>query len=114
MAPSQLKRLKSSLRERGVIGPQKSKKQKRKLAQDGQGRIEKRLQRTAALESIREQFNPFELKHSARGPKFDVTTNKPQSSAVTKGIKGQPGVSKAIGEERVSCEYLQFAKTPWY
>lgn len=97
MPPSQLKRLKASLRDQGIVGPQQSKKQKKKNAKDERGRNEKRLQRGAALESIREQFNPFQFKTSARGPKFAVTTDKPEKK---KGILGRPGIAKALGEER--------------
>jgi nucleolar protein 14 len=101
MAGSQLKRLKASLRETGVIGPQQSKKQKRQNAQDQKAKGEKRLQRSEALASIREQFNPFQFKTNARGPKFDVTTNKPAGDRAAMGIKGRPGLAKAVGEERV-------------
>lgn len=97
MPASQLKRLKASLREQGVIGPQQSKKQKNKTAKDERARDEKRLKRGAALESIREQFNPFQFKTNARGPKFAVTTDKPDKK---KGILGRPGMAKALGEER--------------
>lgn len=97
MPASQLKRLKASLREQGVIGPQLSKKQKNKTAKDERARDEKRLKRGAALESIREQFNPFQYKTNARGPKFAVTTDKPDKK---KGILGRPGMAKALGEER--------------
>lgn len=97
MAGSQLKRLKASLREQGITGPQQSKKQRRKNAQDERARNEKRLQRGVVLEGIREQFNPFDLKHAARGPKFDVTTSRPATSS----IKGRPGQAKAASEERV-------------
>lgn len=97
MPASQLKRLKASLREQGIVGPQQSKKQKKNHAKDERGRNEKRLQRGAALESIREQFNPFQFKTNARGPKFDVTTAKPEKK---KGILGRPGMAKALGEER--------------
>ncbi|KAJ9142048.1 Nop14-like family protein [Pleurostoma richardsiae] len=100
MPSSQLKRLKASLKDQGIIGPQQSKKQKKKQAQDQRARNEKRLQRGAALESIREQFNPFQFKTNARGPKFDVTTNRPATGAAAKGINGRPGQSKALGEER--------------
>ncbi|OIW34879.1 Nop14-like protein [Coniochaeta ligniaria NRRL 30616] len=99
MAGSQLKRLKASLRDQGIIGPQQSKKQKRKQAEDLKGRNDKRLQRSAVLENIREQFNPFQFKTNARGPKFDVTTNKPASNKAG-FIKGRPGLSKAIGEQQ--------------
>ncbi|KAL6908463.1 Nop14-like protein [Trichoderma evansii] len=98
MAGSQLKRLKASLRDQGITGPQKSKKQRRKLAQNDQARNDKRLQRGVVLEGIREQFNPFDLKHAARGPKFEVTTNKPKTSNAS--IKGRPGLAKAASEEK--------------
>ncbi|KAI3391017.1 hypothetical protein diail_8112 [Diaporthe ilicicola] len=97
MPASQLKRLKASLRDQGIIGPQQSKKQKKATAKDGRAHNEKRLQRGAALENIREQFNPFQFKTNARGPKFAVTTDKPDPK---KGVVGRPGMAKALGEER--------------
>ncbi|RYC62852.1 hypothetical protein CHU98_g3357 [Xylaria longipes] len=97
MPGSQLKRLKASLREQGVIGPQQSKKQRRKVAQNGKVNTNKRA---AALESIREEFNPFDFKHNARGPKFQVTSNRPVLGDAAKGIAGRPGDAKAMGEER--------------
>ncbi|KAM0546678.1 hypothetical protein ACHAPJ_010715 [Fusarium lateritium] len=97
MAGSQLKRLKASLKEQGIVGPQQSKKQKRRNAQDERGRNDKRLQRGVVLEGIREQFNPFDLKH-AKGPKFEVTSNRPTVTAGS--IKGRPGQAKAASEER--------------
>ncbi|KAK2601712.1 nucleolar complex protein 14 [Conoideocrella luteorostrata] len=100
MAGSQLKRLKASLREQGLTGPQKSKKQRRKNAEEGKARNDKRLQRGAVLEGIREQFNPFDLKHAVRGPKFEVTSNRIATGDAAKGIRGRPGVAKAVGEER--------------
>lgn len=105
MAGSQLKRLKASLREQGIIGPQQSKKQKRRTAQEERGRNDKRLQRGVVLSGIREQFNPFDLKHAARGPKFEVTSNVPQSASAAKGIQGRPGEAKAASEERVSLHF---------
>ena len=94
---SQLKRLKASLRDQGIVGPQQSKKQKRKAAEDVRGRNEKRLQRGVVLDGIREQFNPFDLKH-AKGPKFEVTSNRP---ATNSKIKGRPGEARAAAEENV-------------
>ena len=91
MPPSQLKQLKASLRDHGVLGPQKSKKQKKQTSKDAQ----KRLQRNAALEGIRERFNPFEVKAPARRGKFDVATNKP-----VKKPAERPGVTRGMGEER--------------
>ncbi|KAM7208042.1 putative nucleolar complex protein 14 [Naviculisporaceae sp. PSN 640] len=98
MAGSQLKRLKASLAEQGIIGPQKSKKEKRRLAQDKGS--DKRVKRNEALEGIREQFNPFQFKTSARGRKFDVTTSKPTTGLAALGVAGRPGVAKSVGEER--------------
>lgn len=91
MAPSQLKQLKASLRENGVLGPQKSKKQRKATGKDAQ----KRAQRNAALEGIREQFNPFEVKAPARKPKFDFVNSKN-----VKPVVGRPGVTRGLGEER--------------
>ena len=92
MAPSQLKQLKASLHEHGVLGPHKSRKARKQTSKDA----EKRLQRNAALQGIRERFNPFELKQPARKDKFDVTSNKP----VKKNAPGRPGVTKGLGEEK--------------
>ena len=91
MAPSQLKRLKASLRENGVLGPQKSKKQRKATGKDAQ----KLAQRTAALEGIREQFNPFEVKAPARREKFEYVNSK-----IAKPVVGRPGVTRGFGEER--------------
>ncbi|KAK3329650.1 nucleolar protein 14 [Apodospora peruviana] len=100
MPGSQLKRLKASLKDQGIIGPQQSKKQRRKNAQDQKANSDKRLQRSEALESIREQFNPFQFKTNARGPKFEVTTNRPLTGNAAKGINGRPGLAKSVGEQR--------------
>ena len=91
MAPSQLKQLKASLRESGVLGPQKSKKQHKASAKDAQ----KRLQRSAALESIRDKFNPFEVKAPSRRPKHEFVSSKEQKRDI-----GRPGVTRGLGEER--------------
>lgn len=95
MPPSQLKRLKASLREQGVIGPQQSKKQKKQNAQTGVSN-EKKVHRTVALNGIREQFNPFEYKAPARKPKFDVTTEHSGKPAIRR-----PGLQKSQDEEMV-------------
>ncbi|KAH7035041.1 nucleolar protein 14 [Microdochium trichocladiopsis] len=100
MAGSQLKRLKASLREQGVIGPQKSKKQRKQEAQGGNGTVANRHSKNAQLAGLREQFNPFDLKHNVRGPKFDVTTNRAPIGNAAKGIHGRPSEAKALGEER--------------
>lgn len=97
MPPSQLKRLKTSLREQGIVGPQKSRKQNSQSSANN----EKRIQRTAALNGIREKFNPFEFKASARGPKFDVTSDRIVNGVVGKGGKARPGITKGLGEQTV-------------
>lgn len=93
MPPSQLKRLKASLREQGITGPQKSKKQKK----DQSKNADQRAQKASALASIRESFNPFEFKHLTRPKKFDYVSNQPENA--TKKILGRPGVTKSQGEE---------------
>ena len=101
MPPSQLKRLKVSLRNEGIVGPQQSKKQKKRAATNGVA-TEKRAQRSVALQAIREQFNPFEVQAPSRGrDKFEVLNNRTLGGRVTKGIKGRPGVTKGYGEETV-------------
>ncbi|KAF1992081.1 Nop14-like protein [Aulographum hederae CBS 113979] len=90
MPPSQLKRLKASLREQGITGPPPSNKQKKK----NKSRPDQRVHRQAALENIRESFNPFEIKSSARPRKFDYTTNRKERPE-----NARPGVTKSRGEE---------------
>ena len=103
MPPSQLRRLKSSLREHGVTGQQKSKKQKKQANKNGSFK-DTRIQRNAALEGIREQFNPFELRAPARARKHDFVTGKPTNIIDVKGSIARPGVTKGFGEENVrSC-----------
>jgi hypothetical protein len=97
MAPSQLKRLKSSLRESGVVGPQKSKKQKKQASKGGLLKG-KRVQRDAALQGIREQFNPFEVKVAPRKTKYEFANGGVKAS---NGVLGRPGVTKGLGEETV-------------
>ena len=94
MPPSQLKQLKSSLREHGLVGPQKSKKQKKLAAKDPSGRRE----RVATLDTIRNQFNPFEVKAPTRKDKFAVVGAKDKQAV--RSAHGRPGVSKSLGEER--------------
>ncbi|MCJ1272527.1 nucleolar complex protein 14 [Puttea exsequens] len=97
MAPSQLKRLRSSLREHGVIGLQKSKKQKKQATQSGSLQ-ESRSQRNVALQGIREHFNPFEVKPASRS-KYDFASSKVAAGRVEKGATSRPGVTKGLGEE---------------
>lgn len=97
MPPSQLKQLKSSLRETGVVGPQQSKKQKRQDAKTGAG-AQNRNQRNAALQAIRDRFNPFEIKASTKNVKFDYTSRDGGAAAAKNTAR--PGVTKSLGEER--------------
>lgn len=97
MPPSQLKRLKVSLREQGLVGPQKSKKQKKQASKNGALK-DSRIQRNAALQGIREQFNPFEVKAPSRS-KYDFASNKVVAGRVGKGAVSRPGVTKGLGEE---------------
>ncbi|KAJ5449744.1 uncharacterized protein N7458_006193 [Penicillium daleae] len=103
MPPSQLKQLKASLRESGVVGPQQSKKQKRQNAKSGVG-AQNRNQRNAALQAIRDRFNPFEIRPTATTSKFEATTRDVKS---TKATGRRPGVTKSLGEERRRATLLQ-------
>lgn len=99
MPPSQLKRLKTSLRENGVVGPQKSKKQKQQASKNGSAR-EGRIQRNTLLQGIREQFNPFDIRAPAR-VKHEVTNSRSVRGTVADGVVGRPGITKSLGEEKV-------------
>jgi len=103
MPPSQLKRLKASLREQGITGQQKSKKEKKQAR--GQN-ADQRVQRQAALQNIRDSFNPLEIKAPSRPSKFQATTSK-TASGRPNGAIGRPGVTKSMGEEAV-CIPLSF------
>ncbi|KAL2869953.1 snoRNA-binding rRNA-processing protein NOP14 [Aspergillus lucknowensis] len=96
MPPSQLKQLKASLRDTGVLGPQNSKKQKRQNAKSG-ANAQNRVQREAALAAIRDRFNPFEIRTISRN-KFDVTTRDGGTRAAAGSF--HPGVTKSVGEEK--------------
>lgn len=99
MPASQLKRLKASLRDQGVVGPQKSKKQKKQASKNGALK-DSRIHRNAALQEIREQFNPFDFKAPSR-TKYDFSSNKTMGGRVAKGAAIRPGVTKGLGEENV-------------
>ncbi len=101
MPPSQLKRLKESLRAEGIVGPQQSKKQKRKDGSNG-ATADRRARKNVALQNIREHFNPFEVQAPSKDrAKFEVTNSRTVGGRVTKGVKGRPGVTKGFGEETV-------------
>lgn len=105
MPPSQLKKLKASLRESGVVGPQKSKKQKKQASKSGALK-EGRIHRNEALQSIREQFAPFEVKAPTRN-KFEFVSRDGIAGKASKGVVGRPGATKALGEETVG-----FSRSP--
>ncbi|KAJ5088182.1 hypothetical protein N7456_011798 [Penicillium angulare] len=107
MPPSQLKQLKASLRDSGVVGPQQSKKQKRQNAKSG-ATTQNRNQRNAALQAIRDRFNPFEIKVPSNRSKFDATTRDGPS---TSAGHSRPGVTKSLGEERRRATLLQEMNT---
>lgn len=106
MPPSQLKRLKTSLREKGVFGPQKSKKQKQQASKNGSAK-DGRIQRNAALQGIREQFNPFDIKAPARA-KHEVTNSRTARGTLADGVVGRPGITKSLGEEKVGAGRNQY------
>jgi nucleolar protein 14 len=100
MPPSQLKRLKASLREQGILGPQQSKKQQKQKAQNGASK-DKRVPRSEALDTIRDQFNPFEYKWS-KAPRFEATSIKNPGGKEGKGaVVGRPSARKSLDAERV-------------
>lgn len=105
MPPSQLKQLKASLRDNGILGPQQSKKQKRQNAKTG-ANAQHRIQRNAALSAIRDRFNPFEIKAPTQKAKYDVTMRDGKSPSAAGRVR--PGVTKSLGEERVSPLCLKF------
>lgn len=96
MAPSQLKQLKASLHGSGILEPQTIKKQKDKGKKSGSAANSK-LYRNAAIKSIREKSNPFEVRAPSRPSKFAVTTRDRDASS----IQHRPGVSRSLTEERV-------------
>jgi nucleolar protein 14 len=101
MPPSQLKRLKASLRAEGLLGPQGSKAQKKRDRASG-ARQDKRVHREVALRNIREQFNPFESQPLSRSKgKYDITN---AAGTAAKPVKARPGHSKSLGEEKVRGE----------
>ena len=93
MAPSQLKSLKASLRQQGILGPQQSKKEKQR---GGKARVPHRQRHADALAEIRERFNPFEVKQLPRGAKHEFFNGTAPDT-----VLGRPGVSKSRGEEAV-------------
>ena len=97
MPPSQLKKLKTTLRETGVLGPQKSKKQKKQLGKYGAGK-DGQIRRSTALADIREQSNPFDIRASARQSKHAVISRQAVDGRVGKGNTARPALAKALGE----------------
>src|SRR5436305_15016918 len=92
MAACQLQQRRAAMDHHGVLGPQKAKTARKQICKDA----DKRLQRNAALDGMREQFKPFGLKQSVRKEKFDVFSNKP----VMGSDQVRPGDTKGIGELR--------------
>ncbi|KAK9476777.1 nucleolar protein 14 [Lipomyces japonicus] len=86
MAKSQLKQLKEKLKSNGFTGQTNVKKQKKRVP------AATREDKDRVLNSIREEFNPFEIK-TTRQKHGDILGRKVQ------GATGKPGLSKQIGEE---------------
>ncbi|KAA8904514.1 hypothetical protein TRICI_005459 [Trichomonascus ciferrii] len=84
MGASQLKRLKASLKDQGLVGPSTSRKKKSK-------KVDSRKNNEAALRSIREAFNPFDVKVNRQ--KHEVLGRTVQ------GSKGRPELTKQMEEE---------------
>ncbi|RKF63848.1 putative nucleolar complex protein 14 [Erysiphe neolycopersici] len=101
MPPSQLKRLKSTLREQGIVGPQKTKKQRKKDALNGANK-KKLLTREVALTDIREQFNPFEYRACIPKKKFESITQK-----TSKALVKRPGLIKSRDEQTRRNAYFE-------
>ncbi|KAK9464642.1 nucleolar protein 14 [Lipomyces arxii] len=87
MGKSQLKQLKERLKVNGFTGQTNVKKQQRKRM-PASTRTDKNL----LLQTIREEFNPFDLKLN-RSKHGDILGRNVQ------GAVGKPGLSKQIGEE---------------
>ena len=104
MPPSQLKQLKSSLREQGVVGPQKSKKQKRQASKTRSSQ-DSRIQKGAALQGVRERFNPFEVREQRRS-KYDFVSNRSLGNGPGYAAVSRPGVTKGFGEENVGSSLI--------
>ena len=98
MPPSQLKNLKRSLRDQDLIHRSKSKKRKGGAGYEGRGQNLKAQSRTK-LQSVRDQFNPFEVKPEG-GAKFQIATNRSKDHVVHR-----PGVTRGLGEEKVVHSY---------
>ena len=107
MPASQLKQLKASLRDQGLVGQQRSKKEKARSRQHGMPQ-DRRIARDTALNGLRERFNPFDAKHPARPEKHQALgkDGKPPLA--------RPGVTKAREEQArhhaVRAERLQRLK----
>ena len=97
MPPSQLKRLKQSLREQGLVRAPASESEK---GVAGNGITKSSTQRHKRLNNIRDQFNPFEVK-AVGLEKFAVMSNAPEQEQVSH----RPGARKSLGEEKVNAEY---------
>lgn len=103
MPPSQLKRLKSSLRQQGITGPQKSKKQKKSAKSSSAPHPSlDRSKKQAALQQIRDSFNPFEVQAPSRPTKFphaSISNGAGKNGGRYKDVLHRPGVTRSAGEE---------------
>ncbi|RKO85457.1 Nop14-like family-domain-containing protein [Blyttiomyces helicus] len=93
---SALKRLKTTLKDAGLIGPaalktRVSKKRSQKVQSAAMGARKELKTTLASMAAKAKDNNPFELKHAT--PKHDVLNRK------VKGVQGRPGVTRKRGEE---------------
>ena len=95
MPASQLKQLKASLRDQGLVGPQRSKKEKARSRQNGSG-PPRRGAREAALGGLRERFNPFDTQAPARPAKHRVLD---AHGAAPPAPVARPAITRAKDEE---------------
>jgi nucleolar protein 14 len=91
---SALKRLKKSLSSAGLIGPAGATRRTKKKSKAGAKDPASVAERKKRLAQIEKSLNPFEVKITRQ--KYDVIGRK------VKGVAGRPGLTKQIGEEKVS------------
>ena len=80
-----------------MLGPQKSKKQKKQLSNNG-GARDGQMRRSAALANIREQSNPFDIRAPARFNKNAVISRQGTGGTAKSRVTARPGLAKALGE----------------
>ncbi|VEU22328.1 DEKNAAC103656 [Brettanomyces naardenensis] len=95
MAGSQLKRLRATLKDAGLIGQTNTKRKGKKHSRKTPNET-RREDRQRVIAEIREEFNPFDVK---------MTRDKRADALSKKRTVGKPGISKQIGQERRKVEW---------